>query len=226
MNTIDRLRKLLDSFYEGCDSVEVISEIRDIFDSVQDLPDDLAADKEVFESMSNPRLDDTRVPRDVAKLVSATIDGLVGNDSKKKTARILWLKVSGIAAAVILILALGVHFMHRGDLELPDSDILVTSTDTLHADETVVIEEETSVENIPVQEKTLAEIAEPSHNKIAAEIKSQTDIKIVTDPEEAEEYVLMAMNMLSKNIDRAGQAAEEPSNAINMMNQTLNDILK
>lgn len=226
MNTIDRLRKLLDSFYEGNASEKEISEISAIFDSVRDLPDDLAADKEVFEALSDPQLDDARVPHDVAELVSETIDDLVKNDNKKKPTRLLWLKVSGIAAAVALILALGVHFMHRGDLELPDSDILVSSTDTLPADETVVIEEEATVDDIHVQEKSLAEIAEPSHKKTAAEIKSSSDVKVVTDPEEAEEYVLMAMNLLSKNIDRAGQAAEEPSHAIKMMNQTLNDILK
>ncbi len=92
MNAIDELRNLLEVFYEGRATAKDMARIRELFASVADLPDDLVADREVVDALSDPDLDGTVVPDEVGDMMMATIDSLPSS-GRGISSRRIWLGV-------------------------------------------------------------------------------------------------------------------------------------
>ncbi len=93
MNAIDELRNLLEVFYEGRATAKDMARIRELFASVADLPDDLVADREVVDALSDPDLDGTVVPDEVGDMMMATIDSLPSS-GRGISSRRIWLRGS------------------------------------------------------------------------------------------------------------------------------------
>lgn len=229
MNAIDELRNLLAVFYEGRATEKDMARIRELFASVADLPDDLVADRDVVDALSDPDLDGTVVPDEVGDMMMATIDSLPSS-GREISSRRIWLGVGAASASIALIMTVGIAMMRSGSLDggkVSETPVVAQIVDSASNGGDVVVRPEDPVK---------AEVAEVGKSVVAvrpvqsvAVVKPkpvESDVNVVSDVDEAEAYTRMAMTLLADNCEKAGKAGDEAMGAIDNVKQTLNDILK
>ena len=224
MNAIDELRNLLEVFYEGRATAKDMARIRELFASVADLPDDLVADREVVDALSDPDLDGTVVPDEVGDMMMATIDSL------PSSGRRIWLGVGAAAASIALIMTVGIAMMRSGSLDggkVSETPVVAQIVDSASNGEDVVVRPEDTVKTEVAEVGKSVAAVRPVQRVAAVKPKPvESDVNVVSDVDEAEAYTRMAMTLLADNCEKAGKAGDEAMSAIDNVKQTLNDILK
>ena len=232
MNTIQQLRQLLDSYYAGTASQEDIDRIRHIFDESETLPDDLAADRMMFDALCDPTLDTTPVPSDLDTAINATIDEITGTTAVKpsRKARILHvIRHTAAAAAVIRTATVAFRYFQPADIRLvpemtemtenaTSSDVIISALDSKTSDR----ESKPDIsESAPAEKQTVR-----NHAPRKTKPRPASGVKVVTDPKEAEAYTLLAFNTLNSNLRIARNAGERVGTELENINDKLNTILK
>ncbi len=235
MNTIQQLRQLLDSYYAGTASQEDIDRIRHIFDESETLPDDLAADRMMFDALCDPTLDTTPVPSDLDTAINATIDEITGTTAVKpsRKARILHvIRHTAAAAAVIIAATVAFRYFQPADIRLvpemtemtemtenaTSSDVIISALDSKTSDR----ESKPDIsESAPAEKQTVR-----NHAPRKTKPRPASGVKVVTDPKEAEAYTLLAFNTLNSNLRIARNAGERVGTELENINDKLNTILK
>lgn len=232
MNTIQQLRQLLDSYYAGTASQEDIDRIRHIFDESETLPDDLAADRMMFDALCDPTLDTTPVPSDLDTAINATIDEITGTTAVKpsRKARILHvIRHTAAAAAVIIAATVAFRYFQPADIRLvpemtemtenaTSSDVIISALDSKTSDR----ESKPDIsESAPAEKHTVR-----NHAPRKTKPRPASGVKVVTDPKEAEAYTLLAFNTLNSNLRIARNAGERVGTELENINDKLNTILK
>lgn len=232
MNTIQQLRQLLDSYYAGTASQEDIDRIRHIFDESETLPDDLAADRMMFDALCDPTLDTTPVPNDLDIAINATIDEITGTTAVKpsRKARILHvIRHTAAAAAVIIAATVAFRYFQPADIRLvpemtemtenaTSSDVIISALDSKTSDR----ESKPDIsESAPAEKQTVR-----NHAPRKTKPRPASGVKVVTDPKEAEAYTLLAFNTLNSNLRIARNAGERVGTELENINDKLNTILK
>lgn len=232
MNTIQQLRQLLDSYYAGTASQEDIDRIRHFFDESETLPDDLAADRMMFDALCDPTLDTTPVPSDLDTAINATIDEITSTTAAKpsRKARILHvIRHTAAAAAVIIAATVAFRYFQPADIRLvpemtemtenaTSSDVIISALDSKTSDR----ESKTDIsESAPAEKQTVR-----NHAPRKTKPRPASGVKVVTDPKEAEAYTLFAFNTLNSNLRIARNAGERVGTELENINDKLNTILK
>lgn len=229
MNAIDELRNLLEGFYEGRATAKDMARIRELFASVADLPDDLVADREVIDALSDPDLDGTVVPDEVGDMMIATIDSLPSS-GKGISSRRIWLGVGAAAASIALIMTVGIAMMRSGSLDggkVSETPVVAQIVDSASNGEDVVVRPEDTVKTeVAEVGKSVAAVRPVQEVAVVKPKPVESDVNVVSDVDEAEAYTRMAMTLLADNCEKAGKAGDEAMSAIDNVKQTLNDILK
>lgn len=229
MNAIDELRNLLEVFYEGRATAKDVARIRELFASVADLPDDLVADREVIDALSDPDLDGTVVPDEVGDMMIATIDSLPSS-GKGISSRRIWLGVGAAAASIALIMTVGIAMMRSGSLDggkVSETPVVAQIVDSASNGEDVVVRPEDTVKTeVAEVSKSVAAVRPVQRVAVVKPKPVESDVNVVSDVNEAEAYTRMAMTLLADNCEKAGKAGDEAMSAIDNVKQTLNDILK
>ena len=229
MNAIDELRNLLEVFYEGRATAKDMARIRELFASVADLPDDLVADREVVDALSDPDLDGTVVPDEVGDMMMATIDSLPSS-GRGISSRRIWLGVGAAAASIALIMTVGIAMMRSGSLDggkVSETPVVAQIVDSASNGEDVVVRPEDTVKTEVAEVGKSVGAVRPVQRVAAVKPKPvESDVNVVSDVDEAEAYTRMAMTLLADNCEKAGKAGDEAMSAIDNVKQTLNDILK
>lgn len=229
MNAIDELRNLLEVFYEGRATAKDVARIRELFASVADLPDDLAADREVVDALSDPDLDGTVVPDEVGDMMMATIDSLPSS-GRRIWSRRIWLGVGAAAASIALIMTVGIAMMRSGSLDggkVSETPVVAQIVDSASNGEDVVVKPEDTVKTeVAEVGKSVAAVRPVQRVAVVKPKPVESDVNVVSDVDEAEAYTRMAMMLLADNCEKAGKAGDEAMSAIDNVKQTLNDILK
>lgn len=241
MNAADQLRKLLDAYYEGVSSPADIESIQRLFDQLPELPEDLAADKEIFEAFAAESLDSTPCPPHLEAMMDETISSLATKESAgTQRPHLLWVKIASIAAAVAVILGIGYAFIHNNKLDIsqaPDPGLMthiiqpeeedteaITEPGQTDADSTVAgeIKPEHELADPPTKHPTTVNPTKITAKKTV----KKSDIKVITDPAEAEKNTLLAFNCLSIGLNSAREATRQTDETIKEINQKLKIILK
>lgn len=229
MNAIDELRNLLEVFYEGRATAKDMARIRELFASVADLPDDLVADREVIDALSDPDLDGTVVPDEVGDMMMATIDSLPSS-GRGISFRRIWLGVGAAAASIALIMTVGIAMMRSGSLDggkVSETPVVAQIVDSASNGGDVVVRPEDTVKTeVAEVGKSVAAVRPVQRVAVVKPKPVESDVNVVSDVDEAEAYTRMAMTLLADNCEKAGKAGDEAMSAIDNVKQTLNDILK
>ena len=229
MNAIDELRNLLEVFYEGRATAKDMARIRELFASVADLPDDLVADREVVDALSDPDLDGTVVPDEGGDMMMATIDSLPSS-GRGISSRRIWPGVGAAAASIALIMTVGIAMMRSGSLDggkVSETPVVAQIVDSASNGEDVVVRPEDTVKTEVAEVGKSVAAVRPVQRVAAVKPKPvESDVNVVSDVDEAEAYTRMAMTLLADNCEKAGKAGDEAMSAIDNVKQTLNDILK
>ncbi len=242
MNAADKLRKLLDAYYEGVSTPADIETIQRLFDQLPELPEDLVADKEIFEAFAAESLDSTPCPPHLETMMDETINSLAAKESAgTQQPHLLWVKIASIAAAVAVIIGISFTVIHHNRLDIsqaPNPDLMTLQISQPGKEDTKVITEpgRTDADSTIVGDiKPEHKLADPSTkhpttvnptNATAKQPVKKSDIKVITDPAEAEKNTLLAFNCLSKGLNSAREATRQTDETIKEINQKLKIILK
>ena len=104
------IRLLLEKFYDGTTTAMEEAVLKEYFDSVESLPEDLEADKAVFQTLDvadGEEMDLIEVPETLTAELSAIIDAEIERTVIKNSFRRQWFRIAGIAACVCFAITLG-----------------------------------------------------------------------------------------------------------------------
>lgn len=235
MNTTMHLRRLLDAFYAGTATPEQVDEIRHIFDGLPQTPEDLIADRQMFEALYATSIDATPLPDNLQAIVSETIDRITHQPTTKKHPLILgWIRYAAAAAVVAIVATIGIRLLPH---DTPGTSAYVNNTLTAASalpskTETTIHDTSTAsvlVDNQPISADNIELVPTPEVKTRHAKIRKShrnSNLHVVSDPKEAEAYTLMALNTLADNINHARKASSRIGAELNEINNTLNTILK
>ena len=104
------IRLLLEKFYDGTTTAMEEAVLKEYFDSVESLPEDLEADRAVFQTLDEAEdevMDLIEVPESLTAELSAMIDAETERTVIKNSFRRQWLRIAGVAACVCVAVTLG-----------------------------------------------------------------------------------------------------------------------
>lgn len=99
----DRARILLNDYYDGNTSADDECRLAEFF-ATGDIPDDMAADRELFMCMHS---ENQEVPDGLEQRLSAAIDRMAVKETAARTVMPHWLRWGSIAASVAIAFAVG-----------------------------------------------------------------------------------------------------------------------
>lgn len=231
MNANNRLRKLLDVYYSGDATPEQTAEIARLFSETDPLPADLAAEKEIFESIADLQNLPIEEPENLDIIYADAIDRAIGS-TQKSSARILWLRISGIAAAIAIIAATAIVMLNGRDALSSGYNDLTAATDTttntppdkqIAPISEAIAETPSTVENVASAKPSPAPVHKTTVHKPAEANPSNT--RVITDPEEAGKYTEMVFSLLADNLSRGIKESRKADDAIRDINQKINNTL-
>jgi hypothetical protein len=126
MENLAEIRKMLDRFYAGETTLEEEKKLQDYFSSAR-IPEELIPDKDLFRSLGNAT-DSVSVPEGLNQKILSVI-----SEQEKKvirTRRISVFSLSGLAAGLLVVIALYVGYVkNNGGGRLASNQITDTYTD-------------------------------------------------------------------------------------------------
>jgi len=125
MESITDIRKLLDRFYLGETSLKEETILQEYFSSAS-IPEELIPDRDLFRSLGNAS-ESVSVPEDLNQKILDVID----NQEKKvvRTRRISLFSLSGLAAGLLVVIALYVGYFNDRPLQLASNQMTDTYED-------------------------------------------------------------------------------------------------
>ncbi len=111
MESIEKVRKMLERFYQGETTLEEEKALQDYFSSTT-VPEELLPDRELFETFGSAD-ESIAVPRDLNKKILDTIDRV--ERKEVRTRRISIYSLSGLAAGLLALIAVYVFFLRTDD---------------------------------------------------------------------------------------------------------------
>jgi len=111
MESISEIRKILDRFYTGETTLEEEKRLQEYFSSTR-IPEELIPDRDLFRSLGNAA-DSVVIPDGLNQKILAVI----GEQEKKviRTRRISVFSLSGLAAGLLVVIALYVGYFRGGE---------------------------------------------------------------------------------------------------------------
>lgn len=111
MESIEKVRKMLEGFYRGDSSLEEEKSLQDFFSS-NSVPEDLLADQELFKAFVDTG-ESIEVPGDLNAKILDTIDA--AEKASTRTKRISLYSFSGLAAGLLALIAVYVFFLRNDE---------------------------------------------------------------------------------------------------------------
>jgi len=111
MESLEKVRKMLERFYQGETTLEEERWLKDYFSS-NTVPDELLPDKELFSTFGAAG-EDIPVPGDLNEKILVTLESLERKEQKAR--RISLYSLSGLAAGILALVAVYIFFLRTED---------------------------------------------------------------------------------------------------------------
>lgn len=111
MESIEQLRKILERFYRGETTLEEEKKLQEYFSSTK-VPEEFIPDKELFQTFASGD-ESVPVPGDLDQKIIASIDQAERKSVKNR--RISVFSLSGLAAGLLVMIAVYLFFIRQGD---------------------------------------------------------------------------------------------------------------
>ena len=184
MESIEKVRKILERFYQGETSLEEEKWLQDYFSSTA-VPEELLPDKELFQTFGSSN-ETIAVPGDLNKKILDRLDREEHRELRAK--RISLFSLSGLAAGLLVLIAVYLFF-----LRTEDSTLLATNQWTDTYEDPVAAYEEAK--------RTLAFVSSKLQNGTSELRHVQQVSKTTTDPLKS----LSKINKGSRELNLLGQ---------------------
>ncbi len=211
MDKKEKTRALLDKFYRGETTPEENLLLSGFLSEAGDA-EEFADDKKLFEALAGAA--DTSVPPGL----EARIKDAIAQTSRQRRIRpAVWLKASGIAAAVAIMFVIGVKLFDMPDAKISESPRLIAEAKEIRTDSSLSSGVATyiSSNDEKVKQKPIA----PPVKKIRSVNKNISD----------EEAVLAAeasLRLLGEKMNDAGKKVIEASEQMEQIDNSLKNILQ
>ncbi len=124
---IDKIRELLEKYYEGSASNIETDILKQYFRDNNDIPEDLRVDAAIFRDMATMK-EDVALPENLEQLI---IDSTIG---RKRRNIILWKVIPSVAASLALLTVLTISFISGHERILSsDEDVMVAQSEPVQA---------------------------------------------------------------------------------------------
>lgn len=229
------LRRLLNDYYSGRASDDMIREIVRLFSELPVTPPDLLVDQQIF--MACDKLPETLPPAPdrLTQLIEQTVDSCQGKQRRNRLIMFRWIAASGAVAALIaLLISIGGDIGKSGQTPVSQADQQqLTSMESKNG---------THIENEPAPQTDTKTGSKPSPQLVAqannrpperassgkqahkAASASASNHKI-TDPVEAARRLDAVFDMIENNINRSAKIQSEAFDALNIANEKVSSIL-
>ena len=224
MRDIDKIRQMLNRYYDGVSTPSETAQLKDFFRKTKDIPADIAADAAIFRAMDAADTEKVAVPANLReRIVAATVGS---------RPRILnWRIAVTAAASVAVLITLAVGLVHFKPSDSPDTTDLLAMSDTTRQKEAADLASiaVTTVET-EAAEPLLAEASEqvapppaPVKTATVAEVRYTHE---VTDPAEAAKIAQKVLAMLGNSLDEAQTGVKSADEAVSLIKDPLKDKFK
>lgn len=224
---IDKIKRLLNTYYDGNTSIEQEKLLCDFFATTTDIPAELETERQLFMALQSATKIDIDIPADLEQSLIAHIDNLERQETQNHRKWIKPFSIISVAASIIILIAIGLKFVNLNDKVVTHETILVSEIKNNiidnKIDNTIKIEQ---------QEPDLAEEAtkKTQETKTKKRIKRQrinktNQLKSVSDEQIAYENTERALMMLSEKLNIAQKGINKTQSTINEVNNTITDII-
>lgn len=224
---IDKIKRLLNTYYDGNTSIEQEKLLCDFFATTTDIPAELETEQQLFMALQSATKIDIDIPADLEQSLIAHIDNLERQETQNHRKWIKPFSIISVAASIIILIAIGLKFVNLNDKVVTHETILVSEIKNNiidnKIDNTIKIEQ---------QEPDLAEEAtkKTQETKTKKRIKRQrinktNQLKSVSDEQIAYENTERALMMLSEKLNIAQKGINKTQSTINEVNNTIIDII-
>lgn len=225
--SIDEIKRLLNTYYDGNTSIEQEKLLCDFFATTTDIPAELESERQLFMALQSATKTDIDIPADLEQSLIAHIDNLARQETQNRRKWIKPFSIISVAASIIILIAIGLKFVNLNDKVVTHETILVSEIKNNiidnKIDNTIKIEQ---------QEPDLAEEAtkKTQETKTKKRIKRQrinktNQLKSVSDEQIAYENTERALMMLSEKLNIAQKGINKTQSTINEVNNTITDII-
>jgi hypothetical protein len=111
MESVEKIRKMLDRFYQGESTLEEEKTLLEFFSS-STVPEELLPDKKLFEAFGSPG-EQINVPADLNRKLLDVIDREEKKESRSR--RISMFSLSGLAAGLLVMIAVYLFFLRNDE---------------------------------------------------------------------------------------------------------------
>ena len=234
MKQIQKLRKLLDLYYDGRSTAEQNREISELFRKIPVLPEDLIADRDVFLSMSALYEQPHNTSELLDNVFDSTLETITATDSRRRHRHLLWAVSISAAAAIALIISIAYRYHIHSDSST-DSQPIFSETPARQTSPSP-IQAPTATPDRNSRPQLIAEAAASFHprkrkrrtrsaSRQVAERAVATNVRIVTDPEEAARYAEQAFRLLSDNLNLSTSVQKQTSTTISDIKSEISNAL-
>ncbi len=225
---IDEIKMLLEAYYDGKTSIGQEKLLCDFFGSACEIPEDLEADRQLFNALCAVDLAKVAVPEDLKERITTHIGNLESRERRSGKGWIKRFAVISVAASVILIIALGLRFISVNDNKEYETEQILAEVENPDAAEGYIVVTQ-KIE--PQEEQSLGEkAAQTTRPKRKKQVKRQrvvkaNQLKSVSDEQIAYENTERALMLLSEKLNIAHDGISKTQSTINEVNNTIIDII-
>lgn len=225
---INHIKSLLDAYYNGATTIEQEQLLCDFFASATEIPTELEADKDIFNSLNSANIDQIKVPDNLEAQLISHIEDLEKAEQTNSRKWIIPFAYISAAACLVALFSIGLKFFNIDSKLINNETILVyeniindtiknktDSTIDIEHQEPVIVEEVTEVsQKIKTKKRT--------KNK---RINKTNQLKSVSDEQIAYENTERALMLLSEKLKIAQEGVKQTENTIHEVNNTIADII-
>lgn len=225
---INHIKSLLEAYYDGTTTIEQEKLLCDFFASATNIPAELEADRQLFNSLHSALTNEIIVPDNLEDQLITHIDNLEKAEQNNSRKWIIPFTYISAAACLIALFTIGLNFIDL-DSKLIDNETILVSENNINdtidnkTDNTPKIEQQ---EPVIVDEVT--EVPQETKKKKRAKrkrINKTNQLKSVSDEQIAYENTERALMLLSEKLNIAQEGVKQTENTIHEVNNTIIDII-
>lgn len=229
---INHIKSLLEAYYDGSTTIEQEKLLCDFFASTTDIPAELEADRQLFNSLHSALTNEIIVPNNLEDQLITHIDNLEKAEQNNSRKWIIPFTYISAAACLIALFTIGLNFIDLDNKLIDNETILVSEnnindtidyninnnidkTPEVEPQEPVIVDEETEV---PQETKKKKRTKRQRINKT-------NQLRLVSDEQIAYENTERALMLLSEKLNIAQEGVKQTENTIHEVNNTIIDII-
>lgn len=224
---INKIKRLLEAYYDGNTSIEQEKLLCDFFATSTDIPAELEPDRQIFATLHTTALTQIDIPTDLEQKLVSHIDNMQQHDERNNKKWIKTFAYISAAACAIALFTLGLKIFNSNDNHINQEVVLASDNkniDSIKGNNNLVQEIEAPEPILP-QEKPMPKVEKKKKRAKRQRVINANQLKSVSDEQIAYENTERALLLLSEKLNKAQKGINKTQSTINEVNNTITDII-